>query len=272
MGICSSRVLSLMFAAVLTTVSTIAASAGTVNLFDDAFGSVTFEPGAAGFKPSGESAFASVCTNNCGTGSGNAIEGQFTNNPSPSGYTGTNKAGMGALDNALTWDPATQGPIISISASADKEVLISGGSYPSASPFRLLLEQGGNFYLAQSNTTYSPNGTFVSESLSGLTASSFTQICLVSCNAGDYANTSNLGGDSPVALNLVNGGDITFGVLLLSAPTEGQTVTAYQENLDVTLNTTPLPSTWTMLIAGFVGLGFFAYRGSKKNTATIAAA
>ncbi len=35
---------------------------------------------------------------------------------------------------------------------------------------------------------------------------------------------------------------------------------------------TPLPSTWTMLIAGFVGLGFFAYRGTKKNTAAIAAA
>jgi len=26
-----------------------------------------------------------------------------------------------------------------------------------------------------------------------------------------------------------------------------------------------------MLIAGFVGLGFFAYRGSKKNTAALAA-
>ena len=35
---------------------------------------------------------------------------------------------------------------------------------------------------------------------------------------------------------------------------------------------TPLPSTWTMLIAGFVGLGFFAYRGSKKNGSAIAAA
>jgi len=29
---------------------------------------------------------------------------------------------------------------------------------------------------------------------------------------------------------------------------------------------TPLPSTWTMLIAGFLGLGFFAYRGSKRNS------
>jgi hypothetical protein len=38
-----------------------------------------------------------------------------------------------------------------------------------------------------------------------------------------------------------------------------------------TPSATSLPSTWTMLIAGFVGLGFFAYRGSKKNTAAIAA-
>jgi len=35
---------------------------------------------------------------------------------------------------------------------------------------------------------------------------------------------------------------------------------------------TPLPSTWTMLIAGFVGLGCFAYRGSKKNAAALLAA
>jgi hypothetical protein len=37
------------------------------------------------------------------------------------------------------------------------------------------------------------------------------------------------------------------------------------------ISATPLPSTWTMLIAGFVGLGFFAYRGSKKNVAALAA-
>lgn len=30
---------------------------------------------------------------------------------------------------------------------------------------------------------------------------------------------------------------------------------------------TPLPSTWTMLIAGFLGLGFFASRGTKKSFA-----
>jgi hypothetical protein len=34
----------------------------------------------------------------------------------------------------------------------------------------------------------------------------------------------------------------------------------------------PLPSTWTMLIAGFAGLGFFAYRGLKEDDAAFAAA
>ena len=35
---------------------------------------------------------------------------------------------------------------------------------------------------------------------------------------------------------------------------------------------TPLPSTWLMLLSGFVGLGFFAYRGTKKNSAAFAPA
>ena len=34
---------------------------------------------------------------------------------------------------------------------------------------------------------------------------------------------------------------------------------------------TPLPSTWLMLLSGFVGLGFLAYRGTNKNVAAIAA-
>jgi hypothetical protein len=40
----------------------------------------------------------------------------------------------------------------------------------------------------------------------------------------------------------------------------------------IALSSTPLPSTWTMLIAGFVGLGFFAYRGTKNRSAAIAVA
>jgi hypothetical protein len=41
---------------------------------------------------------------------------------------------------------------------------------------------------------------------------------------------------------------------------------------NVSVTATPLPSTWTMLIAGFVGLGLLAYRGTKKNAVAFAAA
>jgi hypothetical protein len=38
----------------------------------------------------------------------------------------------------------------------------------------------------------------------------------------------------------------------------------------LTVSATPLPSTWLMLLSGFVGLGFFAYHGAKKNSAVAA--
>jgi hypothetical protein len=46
----------------------------------------------------------------------------------------------------------------------------------------------------------------------------------------------------------------------------------YLDDVSLTASTaTPLPSTWLMLLSGFVGLGFFAYRGTKKRTALAAA-
>ena len=46
----------------------------------------------------------------------------------------------------------------------------------------------------------------------------------------------------------------------------------YQMAISGSVAATPLPSTWTMLIAGFIGLGFFAYRGSKKGSVELATA
>jgi hypothetical protein len=44
------------------------------------------------------------------------------------------------------------------------------------------------------------------------------------------------------------------------------------EVADISVSATPLPSTWMMLLAGFVGLGFFAYRGTKNSAAALTAA
>jgi hypothetical protein len=41
---------------------------------------------------------------------------------------------------------------------------------------------------------------------------------------------------------------------------------------EVSVTTTPLPATWTMMLIGFFGLGFYAYRGMKNHSATIAVA
>jgi hypothetical protein len=38
------------------------------------------------------------------------------------------------------------------------------------------------------------------------------------------------------------------------------------------VSATPLPSTWFLMLSGFAGLGFFAYRGTKKGSAALAAA
>ena len=49
----------------------------------------------------------------------------------------------------------------------------------------------------------------------------------------------------------------------------------YLDDVSLTATTssaTPLPSTWLMLLSGFVGLGYFAYRGTKKNSVGLAAA
>jgi hypothetical protein len=40
---------------------------------------------------------------------------------------------------------------------------------------------------------------------------------------------------------------------------------------NIQFSATPLPATWLMLFSGFVGLGYFAYRGSKKSAGAIAA-
>ncbi len=40
--------------------------------------------------------------------------------------------------------------------------------------------------------------------------------------------------------------------------------------LQANVSATPLPSAWTMMLIGFLGLGFFAYRGANKNAVATA--
>ncbi len=67
------------------------------------------------------------------------------------------------------------------------------------------------------------------------------------------------------------GSGTTFDVSCTSDGCVSTTATAVSP-ITLTVSPTPLPSTWLMLLGGFVGLGFFAYRGMKNNSAALAAA
>jgi hypothetical protein len=86
---------------------------------------------------------------------------------------------------------------------------------------------------------------------------------------GSYDLAGASFGNNPgylIGLNIwSNGGDSYTAYVATNAGTNAE------YNGTFSLTATPLPPTWTMLIAGFIGLGFFAYRGSNKNRATFAA-
>jgi hypothetical protein len=73
--------------------------------------------------------------------------------------------------------------------------------------------------------------------------------------------TSDLYAYSPVGANSINNGSGNFD---MPGVWSGPGIAA--------VSAAPLPSTWTMLIAGFAGVGFLAYRGKKKSSAALAAA
>jgi hypothetical protein len=91
----------------------------------------------------------------------------------------------------------------------------------------------------------------------------------------------DIGGVSTLATGTPSQGSGNWSTYTASytAPTSGQPISILLESSsvqgdwdNVSLTATPLPSTWTMLIAGFVGVGFFVCRGAKNRSAAIAAA
>ena len=115
-----------------------------------------------------------------------------------------------------------------------------------------------------------------------LAADSWISVTFVSglYTAPDYMNLCSSSfcyssGTSNVSAFLT-AGDYALGVIALipSAPegTGPLNFETYGGDIVVGINATPLPSTWFMLLSGFVGLGFFAYRGSRKRATRLAAA
>jgi hypothetical protein len=75
------------------------------------------------------------------------------------------------------------------------------------------------------------------------------------------------------AENQAPGFQWSFNLLEAVDPTNGnQGLVGGGTTIIGRVGTTPLPATWTMMLAGFAGVGFLAYRGRKTRHAAIATA
>jgi hypothetical protein len=217
------------------------ARADTTVLFDNTFNDTTAAPIFT--QSTGGTISATVCAN-CGN-TGPAIQGMFN---FPINAMGPFPSSTGMLDNLLSYNPALQGAITSITATADKNVTVTGVTGFQANGFNLLIEQDGNFYRATGNSINfdcgptSCSSGFLAASTPVLTASAF--------NLYDFANNTQ---NFSVHPNFA-GDAITFGVFFANGSNivAGTSVTAVYDNLGFTIQSVPGP----IAGAGLPGLIF----------------
>jgi len=200
----------------------------TDGTFSDTTATATFTTATGAFNIS-----ATVCVS-CGNPD-QAIQGRFDFTSASGNPPFSSDAGM--IDNLLSYNPALQGAITSISATADKNVTWTGVTGFQGNGFLLVIEQDNKFYRAAGNGSAfdcvsDPCSTgFLVASATGLTASAF--------NLYDFTNNTM---DSSVHPNFA-GDAIKFGVAFTPAPNivVGKSVTAVYDNLNLTIQSVPGP-------------------------------
>ena len=210
-----------------------AARADTTVLFDNTFNDTTQAPV---FTQSAGGTSVLRYAWDCGN-PGAAIQGMFN---FPIGATGPFSSSTGMLDNLLSYNPALQGAITSITATADKNVTVTGVTGFQANGFNLLIEQDGTFYRASGNQipftcmSIGCSSGFLAASTPVLTASDFS-LYDFSTNTSNSSVHPNFAGDA-----------ITFGVFFANGSNivAGTSVTAVYDNLRLHDPICPGPNRW----------------------------
>jgi PEP-CTERM motif len=255
---CKREAMALTFGAGLAlAASAIAASATTV-LTDGDFTNVTATSTYS--ADAGTQISISAPCPSCGN-SGPALQTVLdytnaTSNGSP--------AGVGYVDNLLSYDPATMGAIASISASYDRMFTVAGTESFISYTFRALIEQNGNYYVTSAATSIppfhftstTPTDGWVNLAVSGLVASDFSSFDFATGIAGtshpDFA-----------------GAPMLFGIQVGSISIIGQILTTNYDNLSFTVSQTPLPAALPLFASGLGALGLLGWRRKRKTSAAI---
>jgi hypothetical protein len=131
---------------------------------------------------------------------------------------------VGFLNDSFVYNPQTEGAIISLSASVDKDVTLNRNTTDFTSYFYPLIEQGGNFYIATlTGGTINSGTTTGYETISGgLDATSF----------GLYDFTNSVPDFSSNPDFSATGAPMTFGLAPLVYSNDAFTITVDYDNLN----------------------------------------
>jgi PEP-CTERM motif len=163
-----------------------------------------------------------------------------------------------AVNSNFVYDPSKQGAISTINASLDRYATAPTGVMVGSYSLRILALQGSKLY--EDIDTFSGDFGSVWKTLSqtGITAIDF----------GLFSQTDLAGTDSTMHPDF-SGGPITFGFAMFRGGSDGfdYDTIVRADNFSLEINAVPEPSTWAMMILGFAGLGFMAYRRRKSIAA-----
>jgi hypothetical protein len=231
-----------VFASATIIIGSVAASASTI-LSDGNFAG-TIDVGAHSSDP-----FAGVAGSVCGTPCGNPGSALFAGVSSQIGGP-LSTSDVGFVDHSLSYDPTTQGAIASINASYDRKLT---PSFAINVPFnfRLVIEQGGVDYVTAVNLGGSDTGfLFHNLSVSDLVASQFSS----------FNFSTGVGGSAHPDFT---GGQMLFGVMALVQTQNGQSFGAFFDNINITVNQTPLPGALPLFTGGVGLVGLLARRRKR---------
>jgi hypothetical protein len=244
-------------------ISVTPALASSVTFSDGTFGAFTV---AATYESDATNTTSSItqCPT-CGTGGTQGLQAQVTFGTAatgnPNNANSLPQATFAIAENLFVYNPSTQGGILSINASVNKDFSSTENSMGIGNSFRPFIEQGGNFYLAMISGPLlnGPGDTgYNTLSANGLTAADFVLFNFTTGVSG--AGNPNF-----------DGSQITFGLAQNFNLAAGTTNTADYDDLSITVNQTPLPAALPLFAGGLGALAALGWRRKRKNAAAIAA-